>query len=68
MDLHDEINDINGLIERLNFIYSESAKEGKLSQTVLNWIQKKKNNIFKKIPELNDDRLTEWLTISKKVI
>ena len=68
MDLHDEINDINGLIERLNFIYSESAKEGNLSQTVLNWIQKEKNNIFEKIPELNDDPLAEWLTISKKVM
>lgn len=67
MDLHDEINDINGLIERLNFIYSESAKEGNLPQTILKWINKK-NNIFAKISKSNDGYLTEWLTISKKVM
>ncbi len=42
MNLHDEINDVNDLIERLNYIYSKPAKEGELSQDVLNWIQKEK--------------------------
>lgn len=68
MNLHDEINDVNGLIERLNFIYSNSAKEDGHSQTFLNCIQKEKNNIFAKLPKLEDSHLTEWLTISKKVM
>ena len=68
MDLHDEINDINGLIERLNFIYSESAMEGELSRTVLKWIHKENDKIFDKISKSVDDSLTEWLTISKKVM
>lgn len=67
MNLHDEINDINGLIERLNFIYSESAIK-ELSQTVLDWIGKENNNIYAKISESSDCSLKEWLTISKEVM
>lgn len=68
MNLHDEFNDINGLIERLNFIYSASVIKDNLSEDVLKWIQKEDKNIHSKISNPTNFPLKEWLLISQTVM
>lgn len=68
MNLHDKIKGIEGLIERLNFIYPESATKDKPSQTVLNMIQTENIKISEKISESSACYLEEWLNISNDVM